>query len=167
LEYDALVNCGYSGLAEGIDRVDSPELIIADICAGTGMLGEGVRIALDSIGIRSRTGLYVEWEACAAASLVARMEHQALHPAPVWCGDLHAFDAVPWRGCLDVLTAGYPCQPFSSAGHRRGASDPRHIWPEVHRIIAESEPGIVFLENVDGHVSLGLRRVLRDIRRLG
>src|SRR5690606_13441465 len=55
-----------------------------------------------------------------------------------------------WRGVVDCLTAGFPCQPFSCAGKRAGVDDPRHLWPHVHRVIEEAQPGIVFLENVPG-----------------
>jgi site-specific DNA-cytosine methylase len=62
---------------------------------------------------------------------------------------------------------GYPCQPFSAAGKRGGAADPRHLWPEVARIVRECAPEWVFLENVAGHVTLGLETVLRELWRMG
>jgi len=68
---------------------------------------------------------------------------------------------------IDILTAGYPCQPFSHAGKRQGADDPRHLWPGVARAISDLRPGIVVLENVRGHVSLGLDAVLGDLAALG
>ncbi len=93
----------------------------------------------------------------AAAVLVARMEDASLDHAPVW-DDVGTFDGRPWRGAVDIVTAGYPCQPFSVAGKRRGADDPRHLWPHVARIIGEVEPPFVFLENVAHHLRLGSRR---------
>ena len=92
-----------------------------------------------------RTVGHVERETYAAAILVARMEDAALDPAPVW-DDVATFDGRPWRGAVDIVTAGYPCQPFSVAGKRRGADDPRHLWPHVARIVGEVEPPFVFLE---------------------
>ena len=77
--------------------------------------------------------------------------------------DLYDYDARPLRGHLDLLTAGYPCQPFSAAGKREGASDDRHLWPEVLRCITEARPRWVLLENVAGHVSMGLDDVLTDL----
>ena len=62
-----------------------------------------------------------------------------------------------------ILTAGYPCQPFSGAGKRRGTQDPRHIYPYISRIIAQKRPAWVVLENVYGHLSLGLDEVLNDL----
>jgi DNA (cytosine-5)-methyltransferase 1 len=68
---------------------------------------------------------------------------------------------------FDILTAGYPCQPFSEAGQRKGLNDERHIWPHIAEIIGKFRPGIVVLENVRGHLSLGFREVLADLARLG
>lgn len=132
------------------------------LCAGYAGLDLGIHIAEP----RYRTVCYVEREAHAAATLVARMEDAALAPAPVW-DDLKSFDGRPWRDRVHILTAGYPCQPFTFAGRRRGNNDPRHLWPEVERIIAEVAPRAVFLENVEGHVSLGLADVARSLARLG
>ncbi|MBW2561232.1 MAG: DNA cytosine methyltransferase [Deltaproteobacteria bacterium] len=118
------------------------------VCAGVGGLELGLRIAL---GHAYRTVCYVEREAYAAACLVARMEESALDIAPVW-DDLTTFDGSLWRGVVDIVVAGEPCQPFSLAGKRRGASDSRYLWPQVARIVREVEPSLVFLENVSGAV---------------
>jgi len=67
----------------------------------------------------------------------------------------------------DILTAGYPCQPFSQAGKRQGEEDPRHIWPHLRKIIASKRPSWVVLENVYGHISLGLDSVLTDLESEG
>jgi DNA (cytosine-5)-methyltransferase 1 len=132
------------------------------LCSGIGGLDLGVRIALPgavAVG-------YVERDAYAASVLVARMEDSSLDPAPLW-SDLKTFDGKAYRGSVDLLLAGYPCQPFSLAGARKGTADERHLWPHVARIISECEPGAVFLENVPGHISLGLREVLLDLEGLG
>jgi DNA (cytosine-5)-methyltransferase 1 len=68
---------------------------------------------------------------------------------------------------FDILTAGYPCQPFSHAGQRKGTDDPRHIWPYIAQIISHSRPRIVVLENVRGHLSLGFKEVLKDLAEIG
>lgn len=141
-------------------------LTIIDLCAGTGMLSEGVGLALRSVGVGAETVCYLEREASAAASLVARMEAETLPDALVW-DDLSTFDGRPFRGAVDCVVAGYPCQPFSSAGRRRGSRDPRHLWPEVRRIVAEIQPGIVFLENVAGHLRLGFPEVCDELRAMG
>ena len=62
-----------------------------------------------------------------------------------------------------ILTSGYPCQPFSQAGKRRGQKDPRHIYPEISRIVSFTRPDVIVFENVYGHVSLGLDEVLHDL----
>jgi DNA (cytosine-5)-methyltransferase 1 len=63
----------------------------------------------------------------------------------------------------DILTAGYPCQPFSVAGLQRGAEDDRHIWPEIFAIVQAKRPAWCVFENVSGHISLGLNQVLSDL----
>jgi DNA (cytosine-5)-methyltransferase 1 len=63
----------------------------------------------------------------------------------------------------DILTAGYPCQPFSVAGQQRGAADDRHIWPEIFTIVQAKQPTWCVFENVSGHISLGLDQVLSDL----
>ena len=68
---------------------------------------------------------------------------------------------------VDVLTAGYPCQPFSAAGLRRGSNDERNLWPHVVRAIRDLGPRLVILENVRGHLSLGFADVLSDLASLG
>lgn len=68
---------------------------------------------------------------------------------------------------IDILTAGYPCQPFSNAGLRKGANDPRHIWPSIKQIIRILRPSIVLLENVRGHLTLGFKEVLQDLTEIG
>ena len=68
---------------------------------------------------------------------------------------------------VDVLTGGYPCQPFSHAGLRKGANDPRHLWPHVLRAIREMGPRLAILENVRGHLSLGFDSVLADLASVG
>ncbi len=132
------------------------------LCAGIGGLDLGISFAVPSY----RPACYVEIEAYAACVLAARMEAGDLHPAPIY-SDLRTFDGRPWRGLVDVISAGYPCQPFSVAGNRKGAEDPRHLWPHVLRVVCEVEPRFVFLENVRGHLSLGFAQVLGDLAGAG
>lgn len=68
---------------------------------------------------------------------------------------------------IDILTAGYPCQPFSHAGDRKGLEDERHIWPFIKEAISHLRPGAVVLENVRGHLSLGFKEVLKDLAEIG
>ena len=67
----------------------------------------------------------------------------------------------------DILTAGYPCQPFSYAGLRKGAEDDRHIWPYIRKIVAQKRPAWCVFENVYGHLSLGIDQVLSDMEAEG
>ena len=133
------------------------------LCAGIGGLELGLRLAL---GARYRTVCYVEREVSAACMLVARMADAALDSAPVW-DDLTTFDGRRWSGVVDIITAGFPCQPWSVAGERRGTEDERWVWPEIARIIREVEPGIVFLENVPGLANGGVGHVLGDLAEAG
>lgn len=132
------------------------------LCSGAGGLDLGLTIALPGY----RAVGHVERETFAAAIIVARMEDAFLDRAPVW-DDVASFDGKPWRGTVDILSAGYPCQPFSVAGKRRGAADPRHLWPHVARIIAEIEPPFVFLENVAHHLRLGFPEVATGLVGMG
>ncbi len=132
------------------------------LCAGYG----GLEIALSLIIPDYHTVGYIEREAYAAAILVARMEDKALDTAPIW-DDVETFTGAAWRGCVDIITAGYPCQPFSIAGQRKGIADPRHLWPHIARIIREVGPTLVFLENVPGHLVLGYREVRGELQGLG
>jgi len=68
---------------------------------------------------------------------------------------------------IDILTAGYPCQPFSHAGFRKGLNDDRHIWPYIKKAISNLRPRYVILENVRGHLSLGFSTVLADLTEIG
>lgn len=81
--------------------------------------------------------------------LLRRQWDGLLDVFPIW-DDIGTFDGRPWRGAVDLLTAGFPCQPFSQAGRRRGADDPKNQWPGTSRIIREVEPPLAFLENTPG-----------------
>jgi len=87
---------------------------------------------------------------------------------PIAC-DVKELASDPGRNVpdCDILTAGYPCQPFSLAGKRGGKEDPRHIWPYILRIVASKRPSWCVFENVYGHVSMGLDQVLLDLEAEG
>ena len=68
---------------------------------------------------------------------------------------------------IDIITGGYPCQPFSVAGSQKGEQDPRHVWPEYFRLVKELKPTWVIGENVSGHIKLGLDTVLENLESEG
>ena len=145
-------------------NVDSSEKLpsVLSFCSGYAGIERGFELA----GFEHRAIAYVEIESFAIANLVAKMEEGRLVPAPVW-SNLKTFPAQIFRDKVDVLTAGYPCQPFSAAGRRQGEDDPRHLWPIIREHIATIRPVRCFFENVEGHISLGLRDVLEDLAGLG
>jgi DNA (cytosine-5)-methyltransferase 1 len=135
---------------------------VLSLCTGIGGLDIGLKITVPE----ARTACYVEVDQQCQELLVTRMGGGVLDAAPVW-GDLKRLDAGRWRGVVDTVVGGYPCQPFSTAGRRRGAEDPRHLWPHISRIIRECEPQWCLFENVGGHLSLGAPDVVGDLVRMG
>ena len=116
---------------------------------------------------RSRVVCHAEWEAYAATLLLARMEEQALEPAPIWCGDLAELPTAPFLG-VDLVCSGFPCQPWSAAGRGQGVEDERWIWDDIARLVRDVGPRMVFLENVSPLISRGgLALVLGDLAALG
>jgi len=94
------------------------------------------------------------------------MENGQLDAAPIW-SDLKSFPWAEFRDRVDILSGGYPCQPFSAAGKRLGTDDPQHLWPHIASGIRLLRPKLCFFENVEGHISLGLREVIEDLEYLG
>lgn len=132
------------------------------LCSGGGGLDMGLELAAPGFA----AACFVEWEEYPRSVLIAAQRAGYFAPAPIW-DNVRTFDGRPWRGICDTVLAGYPCQPFSAAGQRKGEADPRHLWPDVARIIREVQPEWVFLENVPGHVTLGLETVLRTLCDMG
>lgn len=132
------------------------------LCAGYGGIELGLKRVIPSL----RSVALCEIESFACANLVSKMEAGLMEPAPIWT-DLKTF---PWESfCnrVDILTGGYPCQPFSAAGKRLGGGDIRHLWPHISRGISVLRPRVCFFENVEGHITCGLHHVLCDLGRLG
>ena len=122
---------------------------VLSVCSGTGGLDLGLRLAVPC----ARTVCYLEREAYAAAVLAARMEEEALDAAPIWT-DLRTFDGKPWRGVVDCVLGGYPCQPFSFAGKRAGENDERHLWPDDWATPNSRDHKGIDLESRNGGCSL-------------
>lgn len=130
-------------------------LRIGSLCSGYGGLDLAVEAVFDA-----HTAWFCEYDRDPSAILAHHWPDTPNH------GDVKNTD---WSQVepVDILTAGYPCQPFSHAGKRKGSDDPRHLWPDVARAIGALRPRLVVLENVRGHVSLGLADVLGDLSGLG
>ena len=81
--------------------------------------------------------------------------------------DIRTLDGNQYRGSIDVVCGGFPCQPFSVAGKQQGEKDDRHLWPEMLRVIKESKPSWVIGENVSGFVKMALNNVCSDLETEG
>lgn len=139
------------------------------LCSGYEGIGLGLRSVLPTL----REIAYVEREGFPVANLVAKMEAGELDAAPVFT-DVKTFPYGKFRGIVDILSGGFPCQPFSAAGKRQATEDPRHLFPYIADGIRECQPRIVFLENVQGILSCKtadgepvLQYVLRELEGMG
>lgn len=128
---------------------------IGSLCTGYGGLDQAATAVL---------GGRVAWHADPDPDVTRLLTHHDPHVPNH--GDITTVD---WAQVdpVDVLTAGYPCPPFSVAGRRAGADDPRHLWPQVARAIRQLRPQQVVLENVAGHLTLGWDAVLADLHVAG
>ena len=141
---------------------NTEEFRLLSLCSGYGGLELGLRRIIPAL----RAVAYVEVEAFACANLVNKMETDLLDAAPIWT-DIKTFDARAFRDRVHIITAGYPCQPFSSAGSRRGKEDPRYLWPYIERVVKTVRPAWCFFENVEGHLKIGFGDVYRGLRKMG
>jgi len=114
-----------------------------------------------------RTVCAVEWEPYPASVLCARQNDKILPPFPIW-DDVQTFDGKAWRGIVDVVSGGFPCQDISAAGKGAGITGSRSsMWKHMARIIGEVRPQYVYVENSPMLVSRGLNVVLADLAALG
>lgn len=135
---------------------------ILSLFSGGGGLDLGLHRAIPG----ARTVCYVEREAYACAVLLARMEDGGLAPAPIWT-DVTTFDGRPWRGVVDCVAGGSPCQDLSVAGKQAGLDGERSgLFFQFVRIAEEVRPQYVFWENVGGAVQ-SLQRVFDSFSALG
>ncbi len=118
------------------------------LCTGYEGIGTGLRRVLPNV----REVAYVEIEAFAIANLVNKMEEGWLHPCPIYT-NLKTFPYEEFCGQVDIMSFGFPCQPFSSAGKKRGVEDERHLFPYLAEGIRVMQPRIVLAENVLGILS--------------
>lgn len=124
---------------------------IGSLCTGSGMLDHAVMQRYPGSKLR----WYSEIEKHPSTLLSLR------YPGVPNLGDLKK---IRWEDLppIEILTAGYPCQPFSTAGLRKGTDDPRHLWPYIREAIRVLRPRVCLFENVAGHRSKGFDSVLRD-----
>lgn len=115
---------------------------------------EGFGLGLKLGGINVRTVAYCELDRFCQSILRARIRDGVLDDAPIWA-DARDFPGHLFNGKVDIITAGFPCQPHSAAGKRKGSADERNLWPDTLRIIGDVGPGYVLLENVPGILTNG------------
>jgi DNA (cytosine-5)-methyltransferase 1 len=139
------------------------------LCSGYDGIGIGLKRAIPNL----RTIAHVEIETYAIANLIAKMEEGQLDACPVFT-DLKQFPYRELRDRVTILSAGFPCQPFSSAGKRQATEDPRHLYPWIADGITAMRPRYVLLENVEGIISAKtadgesvLKYVLGDLESRG
>tara|TARA_R110001592_G_scaffold183779_2_gene427523 strand:+ start:1930 stop:3132 length:1203 start_codon:yes stop_codon:yes gene_type:complete len=139
------------------------------LCSGYGGIDLGLRRVLPEC----RTIAYVEIETFAIQNLVNKIETEQMDAAPIHT-NLKTFPFRKFRGCVDILSGGFPCQPFSNAGTKQSTEDPRHLFPYILEGIRECRPSVVFLENVEGIISSKtkdgepvLKYVLRSLEEVG
>jgi DNA (cytosine-5)-methyltransferase 1 len=124
---------------------------IIDLFAGIG----GFSLAGHWAGFE--TAAFVEWE-----EYPQKVLRKNFPNVPIFC-DIREFDGTKYRDTVDIITGGFPCQPFSTAGKRQGASDDRYLWPEMLRVIRQVKPTWVIGENVAGLVSMDNGVVLEEV----
>jgi DNA (cytosine-5)-methyltransferase 1 len=129
---------------------------LGSLCTGYGGLDMAIRTIWGNAKL-------VWWSDVDSGAIAVNERHE---PGVPNIGDVKTVD---WSSVppVDILSAGYPCQPFSQAGKRLGSQDPRHLWPHIAVGIGCLRPAVVVLENVDGHVRRGLDVVVGDLAGLG
>ncbi len=152
------------------------KLTCLSLCSGYG----GIELGLELAGVQFGRVVYVEREAFAAANLAHKIETGEL-AAGVIHTDVKTFPYERFRDCFDLITGGFPCQPFSNAGKRSADGDPRHLFPHIKNAIRAIQPNRVLLENVEGIISAKLKsnewadpagtpvllHVCRELERIG
>lgn len=114
-----------------------------------------------------KTVCAVEFNSFCCRRLMQRQNEGHLPPFPIW-DDVRTFDGKPWRGIVDVVSGGFPCQDISVSGKGDGLDGERSgLWGEMARIICEVQPKYVFVENSPALTSRGLGRVLGDLAAMG
>ncbi len=144
--------------------MDACPFNVLSLCSGVGGLDLGIRLAIPS----ARVVCWVEREVAAVEILVRRMSEGRLDNAPVW-SDVATFDGEPWRGVVDCVAAGFPCQDISNAGKGEGIKEGNRsgLFFHVVRVVRQVRPRYVFLENVAAILVRGLDTVLGSLAEAG
>jgi site-specific DNA-cytosine methylase len=142
--------------------MDTTTITHVSLCTGYAGIDLGLKRVIPGL----RTIAYSEIEAYACANLVEKIENGQLDAAPIWT-DLKTFPYASFHNKVHILSGGYPCQPFSNAGKRSGTDDARHLWPYIADGVRAIKPSVCFFENVEGHITLGLREVIGELEQIG
>jgi len=126
-------------------------LRVLDLFSGIG----GFSLGLESVGMN--TVAFCEMDKFCQKVLKKHWPNVPIH------SDIKELDGYEYRGAVELICGGFPCQPFSVAGERRGSLDDRHLWPEMYRVIQEVQPTWILAENVSGLLNLELKNVLSDL----
>lgn len=103
------------------------------------------------------TSAFVEWNPFSQKVLNKNFPNTPIY------GDITKFDGIPYKGKIDIITGGFPCQPFSISGKQQGTADDRYLWPEMLRVIREVQPSWVVGENVAGITNMENGKILKGI----
>ena len=128
---------------------------VLDLFSGIG----GFSLGLESVGME--TVAFCEMDAFCQKVLKKHWPNVPIH------SDIKELDGNEYRGAVELICGGFPCQPFSVAGEQRGAEDDRALWPEMLRVIREVQPTWVIGENVSGIINMELDNVLSDLEAEG
>ena len=128
--------------------------------------GGGLDVAYKRCNPNAIPLVYVERDFEAATLLVDKMETGSLDKAPVW-SNTNTLDSKPFVGRVDAIIGGFPCQPFSGAGRRKGTEDERWLWEDIKRLVGEIRPRELFLENVTGLFLGGIQIVTGGLSEMG
>lgn len=131
-----------------ITEKDTSIITHLSLCTGYEGIGMGLRTVLPTL----REIAYVEREGFCCANLENKMQKGQMGEAPIFT-DVKTFPYEKFRGLVDIMSFGFPCQPFSQAGLRQATEDPRHLFPYLAEGIRAMQPSIVFAENVEGILS--------------
>ena len=144
-----------------MDYTKEPQRVLS-FCTGCG----GIELGLKGAGMDVQPVAYCENEEFACWNVVNKIEKGLMASAPIWT-DLKTFPMEQFRGRVDGIIGGYPCQPFSQNSKRKGEADPRHLWPFIQGAVAVIRPRWCFFENVIGHLTCGFKNISHDLGELG